>query len=151
MDARGGKILCVDLVKGKMKAEKTPEDLIRDYLGGEGFAVKLFYDVMDPKLDAFDPRNVVVVAPGLFTGVAVPTAGKTAFVSKSPLTGTIAESIMGGGIGSELKAAGYDAVVIEGKRRFPSYLLIDGDKVELRSASKYWGKFSRDAAERIRK
>ncbi len=151
MYALGGKILFVDLTTGKMRAENTPEDLIRDYLGGEGFAVRLFYDAMDPKLDAFDSKNVLVVAPGLFTGIAVPTAGKTAFVSKSPLTGTIAESIMGGGLGAELKAAGYDAAVIEGKCGSPSYLLIDNDKAELRGASKYWGKFTRDSAEGIQR
>lgn len=150
MDARGGKILYVDLTTGKIRLRSTPEELVRDYLGGEGFAVKLFYDAMDPKLDAFDPKNVLVVAPGLFTGVAVPTAGKTAFVSKSPLTGTIAESIMGGGIGAELKAAGYDAVVIEGKCDSPSYLLIDDKRAELRSAAKHWGKFTRDTEKAIR-
>lgn len=150
MDARGGKILYVDLTTGKIRSRSTPEEMVRDYLGGEGFAVKLFYDAMDPKLDAFDPKNVLVVAPGLFTGVAVPTAGKTAFVSKSPLTGTIAESIMGGGIGAELKAAGYDAVVIEGKCDSPSYLLIDDKRAELRSAAKHWGKFTRDTEKAIR-
>ncbi len=150
MHARGGHILTVNLTSGRIGREKTPKELKADFLGGEGFAVKLFVDRMDPKLDAFDPRNVLVVAPGLLTGLPVPTAGKTAFVSKSPLTGTIAESITGGGIGAQLKAAGYDALVIEGKSYSPSYLMIDDDKVEIRDASSYWGKFTRDAAEAVR-
>ncbi|MBM4237152.1 MAG: aldehyde ferredoxin oxidoreductase, partial [Euryarchaeota archaeon] len=135
MHARGGHILIVNLTSGEIRREKTPKELKADYVGGEGFAVKLFFDRMDPKLDAFDPRNVLVAAPGLLTGLPIPTAGKTAFVSKSPLTGTVAESITGGGIGAQLKAAGYDAVVIEGKSRSPSYLVIDDDRVEIRDAT----------------
>ncbi len=151
MDALGGSILIVDLSEGSVKREKTPDSLIRDYLGGEGFAVRLFCDAMDPNLDAFHPGNVIVVAPGLLTGTAVPTAGKTAFVSKSPLTGTIAESIMGGGIGAELKAAGYDALVITGACRAPSYIWISDDRVEIRGAEKHWGKTTREAADSIQK
>ena len=149
MQALRGKLLYVDLTGGKITKEDTPDNLIRDYLGGEGFAVKLFCDAMDPKLDAFDPNNVLVVSAGLFTGNAVPTAGKTVFVSKSPLTGTIAESIMGGAIGAELKAAGYDALVIKGRSKSPKYLFIEDDVVGLLDASKYWGRFTRDVSEGI--
>ncbi len=149
MHAIGGRLLFVDLGSGEVRKEETPEDLVRDYLGGDGLAVKLFTDAMSPEVEAFDPRNVLVFAPGLFTGLPVPTGGKCLFMSRSPLTGTIAESVMGGSIGAELKMAGYDAIVVTGRADSPKVLRVRNDFVDLVDAGKYWGMFTREARDRI--
>lgn len=139
MKGYGGSVLYIDLSTGETRKDPVPEDMIRDYLGGSGFAVRLLYDNSQPKADAFDPSNPLIVAPGLFDGFAVPTGGKVIFCAKSPLTGLIGDSVMGGSIGAELKHAGYDAIVITGKAENPSYLVIKDDKVEIKDASSLWG------------
>ena len=68
MHAVGGRILFVDLGTGEVRKVDTTEEMIREYLGGDGLAVKLFTEAMSPEVEAFDPRNVLVFAPGLFTG-----------------------------------------------------------------------------------
>jgi aldehyde:ferredoxin oxidoreductase len=135
----GGSVLYVDLSSGTSSKEVVTEGMVRQFLGGAGFAVKLLYEKLQPKTDPFDPSNPLVVAPGVFVGLAVPTGGKTIFCTKSPLTGLIGDTSMGGGIGSEIKHAGYDAVVITGKAEQPSYLVIEDDNVEIKDASDLWG------------
>jgi len=151
MHAIGGQILHVDLDSGKVTREPTTETLVKEYLGGDGLAVRLFVDGMEPDTDAFDPGNVLILAPGLFAGLPVPTGGKCVFLSRSPLTGTIAESVMGGSVGAELKRAGYDALVIRGRCETPSLLVIEDDRVEIGDASEYWGRFTRETSEAIRR
>ena len=150
MHAVGGKILYVDLTSGEVRTEEVTPDLVKKYLGGDGLAVKLFTDNMDPSVEPFDDKNVLVFAPGLFTGLPVPTGGKCLFLSRSPLTGTIAESVMGGNIGAELKMAGYDAIVITGKSDNPCVLSVWNDIVEIKDGSPYWGMVTREAQEAIR-
>ncbi|MFP4545576.1 MAG: aldehyde ferredoxin oxidoreductase family protein [Methanomassiliicoccales archaeon] len=151
MHGIGGRILHVDLNTGESREEKVPEGMVRDYLGGEGFAAKLFTELADPQVDPFDPDNPLVIAPGLFSGLPVPTCGKVVFMAKSPLTGTIAESVMGGSIGAQLKYAGYDALVLRGRCHSPSLLIIRDGEVELLDASDYWGMLTRDSSEAIRR
>lgn len=151
MHAVGGKILFVDLGTGETRTQEFTERLIREYLGGDGLAVRLFIDSMDAMADPFDPANVLIFAPGLFTGLPVPTGGKCLFLSRSPLTGTIAESVMGGNIGAELKMAGFDALVITGRAESPSVLRIRNDFVDIKDASSYWGMVTREAQESIRR
>jgi aldehyde:ferredoxin oxidoreductase len=151
MHAVGGKILYVDLTSGEVRTEETTSDMVKEYFGGDGLAVKLFTDNMDPSVEPFDGSNVLVFAPGLFTGLPVPTGGKCLFMSRSPLTGTIAESVMGGNIGAELKMAGYDALVITGRSETPCVLRVWNDIVDIKNASPYWGMVTRDAQEAIRK
>ncbi|MEM3058817.1 MAG: aldehyde ferredoxin oxidoreductase family protein [Methanomassiliicoccales archaeon] len=138
-------LLDIDLSDLSFTRTEIADDLKANYLGGEGLAVKLFTDAADPKIDPFSPRNPVVIAPGLLTGLPIPTASKTAFVSKSPLTGTIAESIMGGGIGIQMKMTGAYVIRITGKAKEPVILLIDNGSVIFESGSKYWGLSTREA------
>jgi aldehyde:ferredoxin oxidoreductase len=147
----GGSVLYVDLTTSTITAEALPDELVRKYVGGTGLAVRLLYDESKPKDDAFDPSNPLVVTPGLFDGFGVPTGGKVVFCTKSPLTGLIGDSVMGGSIGAELKHAGYDAVVITCKAKEPSYLLIDNDDVEIKDASDLWGSTVPVTAERVKK
>lgn len=151
MKAYHGRILKVDLTTGKSSVKTFDERYVRNYLGGQGFAVELVYHGMPEGTDALAPESVLAMAGGLFDGFPVPTGGKTAFAAKSPQTGTLAESIMGGVIGAELRHAGYDALEIVGRAEKPSYLFIEDDTVEVEDASGLWGKSTREVPEMLRK
>jgi len=142
MNGYMGKILRINLTTGEIKKEDLPEDLVKNYLGGRGFAAKILFDELKPGTDPFGPDNKVIVSAGPLTGVFVPGTGKVTFASKSPATNSYGDSNMGGHFGPELKYAGYDTIIIEGKSDKPVYLYIDDDTVEIRSATEYWGKGS---------
>lgn len=135
-----GKILRVDLGSGKVSVERLDPKIARDYLGARGLGTKIMWDEVDPNVDPLSPENKLVFAPGPFSGTFAPSAGRYDVVTKGPLTGTIAASNSGGSFGAEMKFAGWDAVILEGKAAAPSYLWIADDKVELRSAAHLWGK-----------
>jgi len=134
------KLLRVNLSNNSFTTEPISEHTIRNFIGGRGFVAKYLFDEIKPGTEPLSPENKVVVAVGPLSGNFLPSSGKIEFGSKSPLTGGYGDSNMGGHIASELKLAGYDAVIIEGKCDTPKYLFIDNDRVELRDASKYWGK-----------
>ncbi len=151
MKGYGGSILYIDLTTGETSKEALPEEMVKDFLGGSGFAVKLLYEKSQPKADAFDPSNPVIIAPGVFDGFAVPTGGKVVFCAKSPLTGLIGDSVMGGSIGAEIKHAGYDAVVITGRAESPSYVVIKDADVEIKDASGLWGLTVPETSEMVKR
>jgi aldehyde:ferredoxin oxidoreductase len=146
-----GKILKVDLTTGKSHARAFDERHARKYLGGQGFAVEIVFHGVPKGADPLGPENVLAMAGGLFDGFPVPTGGKVAFAAKSPATNTLAESIMGGSIGPELKHAGYDALEVTGRSDSPVYILIEDDKVEINDAADLWGKDTRVTPESLKK
>ena len=132
-------ILRVNLNDESIKKEPLPEGLVRQFIGGRGFVAKILYDEITPGTDPFDPENLLIVATGPLTGHFLPASGKTHFGTKSPATGGYADSNMGGHFGPQLKYAGYDVLIISGKAPTPSYMVIDDDSVEVRSAGNLWG------------
>ncbi len=146
-----GKILKVDLTTGKSHVRAFDESHVRKYLGGQGFAVELVYHGVPKGTDALEPKNVLAMAGGAFDGFPVGTGGKVAWAAKSPATNTLAESIMGGSIGPELKHAGYDAIEILGKADAPSYIFIEDERVEVNDAADLWGKDTRVVPEMLKK
>lgn len=133
-------LLHVSLSDKSIRKEPIPPDLFRLYLGGRGLGVKLLFDTLAPKTDALSPDNILVFAVGPSTATSVPTAGRFVVVTKSPTTGTIFDSHAGGYFGAQLRRAGFAAVVFHGKAETPVYLWINDDSVELKDASKLWGK-----------
>jgi len=140
----------VNLSTGEIRKEAVPEQTIKDFIGGRGVGSKLLIDGMDPKIDAFDPRNPLIFATGPVTGTYAPTGGRYMVITKSPLTGAIACSNSGGYWGPALRYAGYEYLFIEGKAKEPVYLYIHDDKVEVRSAKHLWGKIVDDTENMIR-
>jgi aldehyde:ferredoxin oxidoreductase len=134
-----GKILRIDLSSGKTTTEATDQGLARSYIGARGLGTRYFCNEVDPKVDALSPENKLIFAPGPFSGTFAPSAGRYDVVTKGPLTGTIAASNSGGSFGSELKYAGYDMIIIEGKAAKPVYIWLQDDRVEIRDASRAWG------------
>ena len=146
-----GKILRVNLTNGTVKTEPLNMDWARAYLGSRGLASKYLVEEVDPKVDPLAPENKIIWATGPLTGTMASTGGRYTVVTKGPLSGAIACSNSGGYWGAELKFAGWDMVIFEGKSPKPVYLSIEDDKAELRDAAHLWGKSVWETEEVIKK
>ena len=135
-----GKLLRVNLTKGTCKSEPLNMEWAKTYLGSRGLATKYFVDEVDPKVDPLSAENKIIWATGPLTGTMASTGGRFTVVTKGPLTGAIACSNSGGYLGAELKMAGWDMVIFEGKSPKPVYLYIEDDRAELVDAGDLWGK-----------
>jgi aldehyde:ferredoxin oxidoreductase len=135
-----GKLLRVDLSKGEVSTEAIPEQWMHEYVGGRGLAARYLYEEMDPTVDPLGPDNKLIFATGPLTGTPVPCGARYMVVTKGALTNAITTSNSGGHWGPELKFAGYDLVILEGRAPRPSYLFVYDDRVEIRDAERYWGK-----------
>lgn len=142
MKGNWNKIIRIDLTNGKGTIESLNESIWRKYIGGSGLGAKLLYDEVDGKVDPLGPDNKIYFISGPFCGTSIPTSGRHAAVTKSPLTGAFAEADIGGFWGYELKKAGYDGIIIEGKSEEPVYINICDDEIEIKKASHLWGKDS---------
>jgi len=144
------KILRVNLSKGTCKSEPLNMDWAQKYLGQRGLATKYFTEEVDPKVDPLAPENKMIMTTGPLTGTCASTAGRYSVVTKGALTGAIACSNSGGFFGNELKNAGWDMVIFEGKSPKPVYLLLEDDNAQLLDAGEYWGKSVWDTEEGIK-
>jgi len=137
MKGYAGKILRVNLTTKEVKTEKLDEKIARMHIGGRGLATRIAYDEIPADADPYGPENKLIMATGPLTGTRVIASSKTTFVGKSPQTGGYASSNVGGHLAQELKFAGYDVLIVEGKSDKPCYLHIEDDKVEIRDAKEY--------------
>ena len=135
-----GTMLTVNLTDGSIKKEPLGEDLIQDWIGGEGFGAKLLWEKIKPGTDPLSPENVLIITTTAFSGTVFPPGSRTIVNYKSPLTGFYGQNGMGGSFAPYLRFAGYDVLVIEGKAEKPVYIFIDNDEVAIRDASHLWGK-----------
>lgn len=142
-----GKIVRINLSTGNLSEEALDLENAKKFIGGRGFGTYIMAKETDPKIDALSEENKLIIVTGPLTGTATPTGGRYMVVTKSPLTGTIASSNSGGYWGAELKFAGYDAIIIEGKAEKPVYIMMEDDKVEIRDAEHVWGKLVSETTE----
>jgi hypothetical protein len=133
-----GKILRVDLTKGKVTEEEQSRTRVEKYLGGRGGDAKILFDELNP--NPLGPNNILCISSGPLTGLLGPTTGRVNVCAKSPLTNIYGNSNAGTNFGPELKYAGYDGLVIKGRSKKPVYLYIRDDCFELRDATHLWGK-----------
>ena len=145
------KVLRVDLSTGTCTSEPLNMALAQQYLGQRGLATKYFVDEVDPKVEPLSPANKLIMATGPLTGTSASTGGRYSVITKGALTGAIACSNSGGYFGAELKFAGWDMVIFEGRSEKPVYLSIEDDQVELRDAAHLWGKTVWQTEEIIKK
>ncbi|MEM2450015.1 MAG: aldehyde ferredoxin oxidoreductase family protein [Candidatus Methanomethylicaceae archaeon] len=145
-----GKILRINLTTKKTSILEITDEFARKYLGGNGFSARLLFDMIDPRIDAFDPTNVIAIMTGPMQGIYIPTSGKYHMASKSPLTNGYFDSISGGHIGAEIKYAGYDGILITGRADKPVYIFIDDNNIEFKSAEKLWGRLTSETQEMIK-
>ena len=146
-----GKILRVNLTAGTVKSEPLNMDWARAYIGSRGLGTKYLVEEVDAKVDPLSPDNKIIWATGPLTGTMASTGGRYTVITKGPLTGAIACSNSGGYWGAELKMAGWDMVIFEGKSAKPVYLYINDDVAELRDAAHLWGKSVWQTEEIIKK
>jgi len=135
-----GKILRVNLSNRTITAETPDENFYRTYMGGEGVIAYYLLKEVQPGTEPLSPDNKLIFAPGILTGVPLAGSGRNSVGAKSPLTGGFGSADGGGFFGAELKRAGWDGIIVEGKADRPVYLWINDDQVEIRDASHLWGK-----------
>ncbi|HXV36027.1 MAG TPA: aldehyde ferredoxin oxidoreductase family protein, partial [Myxococcota bacterium] len=145
-----GELLRVDLTRGAIAREPLDPAWARAYVGGRGVAARYLYEEVDPRVDPLSPQNKLIFATGPLTGTNASCGARYMVVTKGALTGVIASSNSGGRWGPELKFAGYDLIILEGRSARPVYLWIADDAVELRAAEHLWGKGVFETEDEIR-
>ncbi|MHA1419561.1 MAG: aldehyde ferredoxin oxidoreductase family protein [Candidatus Heimdallarchaeaceae archaeon] len=143
-------LLRINLTTSVISKEKIPENVWKNYIGGTGYISYYLYKELEPKIDPLGIENKIIVAPGPATGTKIPITGRYAVGTKSPLTNHFLDSHVGGFLGPEIRFAGYDLIIIEGKAEKPIYISIKDDSVEIKDASKLWGKLSYETEDMIK-
>jgi len=146
-----GKILRVNLSNQVSSEETIDPQIIKQYLGGVGIATKILYDEVPRNTDPFSADNKLIFAPGVLTGTGYPGGSRFNVVTKSPLTGIWLGSSAAGFFGTRLRAAGYDALVVEGSSKKPVLIDIQDEKVDFIDASDVWGLDTFESKEQIEK
>ncbi|MGD8996950.1 MAG: aldehyde ferredoxin oxidoreductase N-terminal domain-containing protein, partial [Anaerolineae bacterium] len=144
------KIAYIDLSSGEIETTPIPIEMRKLYLGGRGLDMYLLYNHLEPGVDPLGPDNVLTVSAGLLVGTLASASARTHIGAKSPLTGFVGSSNMGGFFGPELRFSGFDHLVIKGRADGPVYLWIHDGEIEIRDASGLWGESVFDTQERIR-
>ena len=145
-----GKILRIDLTERDVKISRVERSLVAGYLGGRGFNSKGLYDEIPPGADAMGPNNKLFVSTGPLVGTMFPTASRFNISAKSPQTGILGDSNAGGHLAPEIKFAGFDQIVLEGKSSEPVYVFVNDDEIGFMDASHLWGKDVYETDEIIR-
>lgn len=145
-----GRILRVDLSRGKISKEPLSEKFVSEFIGGRGINVKILYDELKPGTDPLSPDNILIFGVGPLTGTLSPGSGRFNVTALSPLTELLGDSNCGGWWAPELKFAGYDHIIVYGRSEKPVYLYIYDGEAELRDASQLWGKDAVETQQMIR-
>ncbi|MDO9211041.1 MAG: aldehyde ferredoxin oxidoreductase family protein [Deltaproteobacteria bacterium] len=150
MNGYTGRILHIDLSKQQFHIRNFDEVLARKFLGGNGLAAKILYDGLHPGIEPFSPENIVVFAVGPITDTPVPSTSRAYAATKSPLNHLFFDSTFGGRFAITQKRTGFEAIVITGKASFPTYLRVDENGAQFKSADFLWGKLTRDTVDALR-
>ncbi|MCS7385268.1 MAG: aldehyde ferredoxin oxidoreductase family protein [archaeon GB-1867-005] len=150
MHGWNGKILRIDLSKGKWSIQEYGADLALNFIGGRGFAIKILWDELKPGVDPLSPANKLILAAGPLTGLPIASSGKMVIAAKSPLTYGYGDGNVGTLASLHLRRAGYDAVVLEGASEKPVYIYVENDSVEIKDASDIWGLDSFEAERKLK-
>lgn len=145
-----GRILRIDLTRGTNWVEEMPTYLMQEYIGGRGMCIRILFDEIDPRIDPLSSENKLIFATGPLTGTGAPAASRFIVSAKSPLSNCIANPCCGGYFGANLKYAGYDLLIVEGKSPGPAYISIHNDRVEIRPAEHLWGKLATETEHALR-
>ncbi len=135
-----GNLLRINLSSRTFKKETFTEEFAKKWVGGRGFALKILWDELKPGIDPLGPENKLIVALGPIAGIAAPNTGKTVVAAKSPLTGGYGDGNLGSRVTINLRKAGYDLLIVEGKSEEPVYIMIEDEKVQFLDAQEIWGK-----------
>ncbi|MCX8177921.1 MAG: aldehyde ferredoxin oxidoreductase family protein [Candidatus Bathyarchaeota archaeon] len=150
MHGWNGKILRVNLTRQKAAVQEYPAEMAMNFMGGRGFAAKVIWDEVKPGTDPLSPDNKLIFAAGPLTGFPIPSSGKLVVAAKSPLTGGYGDGSLGSQAAVQMRKAGYDAIIVEGRAESPTALLIQGESTQLLDAKELWGMGSFEAEQRLR-
>jgi aldehyde:ferredoxin oxidoreductase len=145
-----GRCLRVNLTEGKHKIEELKPEFLEKFLGGRGLGVKFYADEVSPQTDPLSPDNKLIFSSGPLVGTGAVTGASCNVVTKSALSGTIACAKMRGHFGAEMKYAGFDMIIVEGKAESPVILSIMDDKIRLVPALEYWGRSTSETEDRFK-
>lgn len=145
-----GTVLRINLTERTVTKEPLNEQWAREYVGGRGLGARYLTEEMDPTVDALSPDNKLLFVTGPLTGTSASCGSRYMVVTKGPLTNAITTSNSGGYWGPELKFAGYDMLILEGRASSPCYLWVYNETVEIREAGHLWGKTVWETEERLR-
>jgi aldehyde:ferredoxin oxidoreductase len=134
-----GRFLDVDLSEGKTRVSDLSHELVHRFLGGRGLNSWLLYQNGQADLDPLGPGNILILSCGLLTGTAAPASSRLHVSSKSPLTGLLGSSNVGGQFGAKLRSSGFQCIVIRGRADKPVTLWIHDGAAEIRDAQALWG------------
>jgi aldehyde:ferredoxin oxidoreductase len=145
-----GRLLRVDLTKGKAVHTEYSEELAKKFIGGRGLAVKILWDELKPGTAPLGPDNILIFAGGLYAGLPTVNSGKMVVAAKSPLTGGYGDGNLGTMASPNMRKAGLDGIVLTGKAKKPTYLWINDDEVEFKSAADLWGLDSYETEKKLK-
>ena len=140
----------VDLTTRQVTISETPRYLVRKFVGGRGLNMYYLYKYLKPGTDALAPENPLILGTGILTGTGAPNSGRHSVTTKSPESGILGDSNIGGFLGPEMRYAGIDRLLITGKADKPVYLYVEDGRIEIRDAQKYWGTDCTEATLRIK-
>jgi len=135
----GFRLLDIDLSSRRVNSRECAASTIAKYLGGQGLAISILYEEIEPDVDAMAPDNIIVIAPGLLTGTEAPASARTEVLTKSPLTGNLGRGNFGGSWGTALRRAGYLGLIVRGVSVEPVFLRIDDSGPLLEGCAHLWG------------
>ncbi|MHA2089303.1 MAG: aldehyde ferredoxin oxidoreductase family protein [Candidatus Kariarchaeaceae archaeon] len=144
------KIAHIDLSNGKVKTQEISKTLRKQFLGGRGINAYHLYKYIPPNIDPLSPKNTLMIGAGLLTGIPALGAGRCDIAAKSPLTGAVGDSNIGGFFAPELRFAGFDHLVITGKADKPTNLFLQDGNIELLDARHLWGLDTFETQDQIR-
>ncbi|UJG43792.1 MAG: aldehyde ferredoxin oxidoreductase family protein [Candidatus Heimdallarchaeum endolithica] len=143
-------LLRINLTDRTHTIENIPQEISRKFLGGTGFITYYLYKEVKPRIEPLSEENKIVIASGPLQGTVVPITGRYSIGTKSPLTGLFLDTNVGGFVGPELRFAGYDVIIIEGKAEKPVYISIIDDIISIKDASLLWGKTTHQTEDKLR-
>lgn len=144
-------ILIIDLTREDYTSEKLPPKIVKKLLGGKGIGTYLLLREIKPNIDPLSPNNVIIFGTGPLNCTIAPTSNKFVTLTKSPQTGAYLDSYCSGPFGNKLKRSGHDFIIIKGKSKEPTMLVIDNNGVKFKSALDIWGKVTTKSTEIIKK
>jgi aldehyde:ferredoxin oxidoreductase len=150
MNGHWSKLLRVDLTNAEVNTEDIDESVITSYMGAKGIGAYYFCKESTAGVDPLSPENIIILSTGPFQGTDIPSTGRFAAITKSPLSGIFLDTYCGGNFAHAFKRCGYDLVIIEGKAENPSYISIKDDEVHIRDASDLWGKTTNETEDLLR-
>jgi len=142
-----GRCLRVNLSQNDFQVEAISPELMEKYMGGRGLGVKVLSDEIDPRSDPLSPDNKIIFVSGPLVGTGAVTGASCNVVTKNALSGTVACAKLRGHFGAELKFAGFDMIIVEGKADSPVILSILDDKIRIQPALEYWGRTTSETEE----